>query len=242
MINYRQQNYWFLRREINQRRFLTSFGMTGKGSELKKKNLKLDKKNLKIKKGIVFILVIQLLIFISTSAYAHKVSTYAYREGDKIFGECYFVDGSPCKNSKVEVYDLKGQKILEAVTDEKGKYSFTIKEKGTLRIVIPAGEGHRAEYKLEGIAEKTEKKDTKETIPAKTPNKPVQSEATVNKDEIKQIIDEVMDAKLQGLRAEIMDLRKQMDKVSLRDIIGGIGYIFGIWGIIMLLKRKKNAS
>ncbi|MBC7189583.1 hypothetical protein H5U35_05135 [Candidatus Aerophobetes bacterium] len=77
---------------------------------------------------------------------------------------------------------------------------------------------------------------------AKTPNKPVQSEATVNKHEIKQIIDEVMDAKLQGLRAEIMDLRKQMDKVSLRDIIGGIGYIFGIWGIIMLLKRKKNAS
>ncbi len=39
-----------------------------------------------------------------------------------------------------------------------------------------------------------------------------------------------------------MDLRKQMDKISIRDIIGGIGYIFGVWAIIMLLKRKKNAS
>jgi len=51
-----------------------------------------------------------------------------------------------------------------------------------------------------------------------------------------------MDAKLQGIRSEIMDLRKQMDKINIRDIIGGIGYIFGVWGLIMLIKRKKNAS
>lgn len=195
-----------------------------------------------MKKFLFFLTVIQLIIFLSNSAYAHKVSTYAYREGDKVSGECYFVDGSPCRNSKVEVYDLRGQKITETITDEKGRYSFTTKEKGELRIVIPAGEGHRAEYKLEGIAEKIEKKVAKETASAKTDNKSTQPQATVNRDEIKRIIDEVMDVKLQGLRAEIMDLRKQMDKVSLRDIIGGIGYIFGIWGVIMLIKRKKNAS
>lgn len=195
-----------------------------------------------MKKFLFFLTVIQLIIFLSNSAYAHKVSTYAYREGDKVSGECYFVDGSPCRNSKVEVYDLRGQKITETITDEKGRYSFTTKEKGELRIVIPAGEGHRAEYKLEGIAEKIEKKVAKETASAKTDNKSTQPQATVNRDEIKRIIDEVMDVKLQGLRAEIMDLRKQMDKVSLRDIIGGIGYIFGIWAVIMLIKRKKNAS
>lgn len=195
-----------------------------------------------MKKFLFFLTVIQLFIFLSNSAYAHKVSTYAYREGDKVFGECYFVDGSPCKNSKVEVYDLRGQKITETITDEKGRYSFTTKEKGELRIVIPAGDGHRAEYKLEGIAEKIEKKAAKETASAKTVNKSTQPQATVNRDEIKQIVDEVMDIKLQGLRAEIMDLRKQMDKVGIRDIIGGIGYIFGIWAVIMLIKRKKNAS
>lgn len=195
-----------------------------------------------MKKFLFFLTVIQLFIFLSNSAYAHKVSTYAYREGDKVFGECYFVDGSPCRNSKVEVYDLRGQKITETITDEKGRYSFTTKEKGELRIVIPAGEGHRAEYKLEGIAEKIEKKAAKETASAKTVNKSTQPQVTVNRDEIKQIVDEVMDIKLQGLRVEIMDLRKQMDKVGIRDIIGGIGYIFGIWAVIMLIKRKKNAS
>lgn len=186
-------------------------------------------------------IVLQVILFLFNSAYAHKVSAYAYREGDKVFGECYFVDGSPCKNSRVEVYDSKGNKITEVTTDEKGKFKFTTSNTGQLKIVIPAGEGHRAEYMLEA-AEKVEKKDIKKSEPEKQPEKKEISKTSLNKEELKQIIDEAIDAKLQGLRTELMDLRKQMDKISIRDIIGGIGYIFGVWAIIMLLKRKKNAS
>lgn len=182
-----------------------------------------------------------LFLYFSPDAYAHKVSTYAYREGDKVFGECYFVDGSPCKNSKVEVYDSKGRKITETMTDEKGRFSFKTSETGELKIVIPAGEGHRAEYRLEAV-EKPEKKEVKKQEPVKEAQRPQFPQTSINKEELKQIIDEAMDAKLQGLRGEMMDLRKQMDRVSLRDVIGGIGYILGVWGIIMFLKRKKNAS
>jgi nickel transport protein len=182
--------------------------------------------------SFLFFSLLQLVFFSSNPVYAHKVSTYAYREGDKIFGECYFVDGSPCKNSKVEIYNARGDKILETTTDEKGKYSFTITEKGTLRIVISAGEGHKAKYKLEGIGGETVKKETPLT----------QHHPSINKDEIKQIIEEAMDAKFSELKTEIINLHKQMDKVTLRDLIGGIGYIFGVWGIITLLKNKKNAS
>ncbi len=190
--------------------------------------------------------ILSLMFFVQDS-FAHKVSTYAYREGDKVFGECYFVDGSPCKNSKVEVYNEKGQKILETSTDEKGKYSFATNEKGALKIVIPASEGHRAEYKLVDSgswiadSEKKEKSQTKADSKVRSVSAGA-SEKVLTQDEIKQIVDEALDVRLQGLRTEIMDLRKQMDKVSLRDIIGGIGYIFGIWGIITLIKRRKNAS
>lgn len=186
------------------------------------------------------VMLIQLFIF-SSYVYAHKVSAYAYREGDKVFGECYFVDGSPCKNSKVEVYDSKGKKVAETVTDEKGRFSFKTSETGELKIVIPAGEGHRAEYTLQAV-EKPEKKEVKKQEPLKETQKQQAPQTSINREELKQVIDEAMDAKLQGIRSEIMDLRKQIDKVSLRDVIGGIGYIFGVWGIIMLLKRKRNAS
>ena len=188
-------------------------------------------------KKIVFFTLIFLFVY-NTIAEAHKVSAYAYREGDKVIGECYFVDGSPCKNSVVEVYDSKGKKILQTTTDEKGKFNFKTQETGELKIVIPAGEGHRAEYTLE--AAKSEKKEVKKQDAVKQVQK--QQTPLVNKEELKQIIDESMDAKLQGIRNEIMDLRKKMDKINIRDIIGGIGYIFGVWGLIMLIKRRKNAS
>ncbi len=184
-------------------------------------------------------LILQISFILCNFAYAHKVSTYAYREGDIVFGECYFVDGSPCKNSKVEVYDSKGKKIQELSTDEKGKYSFKALEKGTIKIVIPAGEGHKAEYVLKGLKEIDTDKDISTT---KKEDKSFKPQASINKDEIRQVIDEALDVKLQGLRNELMDIRKQMDRVSLREIIGGIGYIVGVWAIIMLLKRKKDAS
>lgn len=177
-------------------------------------------------------------LFVSTHTHAHKVNIYASREENKILGECYFIDGKPCKNSKVEVYNINGIEILETITDEKGKFSFTTKEKSDLKIIISAGEGHRAEYKIKGVIDKKEIKD------AINKDRKNQSEFqhSINKEELKQIIDEVMDAKLHGLKGEIIDIRKQMDKINIRDIIGGIGYILGFWGIIMLLRRKKNAS
>ncbi|MDI6715266.1 MAG: hypothetical protein QMD43_09645 [Thermodesulfovibrio sp.] len=189
-------------------------------------------------KRIIFMIIISFFMY-TTTAEAHKVSAYAYREGDKVAGECYFVDGSPCKNSIVAVYDSKGKKLLQTTTDEKGKFSFKTQETGELKIVISAGEGHTAEYRLEA-SEKSEKKEIKKQEPFKEAEK--KQAPSINRDEMKQIIDEVMDAKLQGIKNEILDLRKQMDKINIRDIIGGIGYIFGLWGLIMLIKRRKNAS
>ena len=189
-------------------------------------------------KKIIF-LIITFLFICTNTLEAHKVNAYAYREGDKVAGECYFVDGSPCKNSIVAVYDSKGRRLLQTTTDEKGKFTFETQETGDLKIVISAGEGHRTEYRLKA-SEKSEKKEIKKQESDKESEK--KQTPSIKKDEIKQIIDEVMDAKLQEIRNEIFDLRKQMDKVNIRDIIGGIGYIFGVWGLIMLIKRRKNAS
>lgn len=179
------------------------------------------------------------LVFLCSVAYAHKVNTYAYREGDKISGECYFVDGSPCKNSRIEVYNLQGKKILETSTDEKGKYFFVLSGKENLKIIAYAGEGHRAEFTLEEI------KTPSEDVGNKLKNK-IQiyhnSNPSSNEEQIKQMIDYTLTPKLEELRSEIREMRKQMDRVNLRDIIGGIGYIVGIWGIIMLIRRRKNAS
>jgi len=187
---------------------------------------------------IKIISVISILsFFFVQSVLAHKVSTYAYREGDKIKGECYFVDGSPCKKSKVEVYNSRGEKVIETYTDDKGLYLFETPEKGELKIVIMAGESHRAEYKISALKDREKDKEKKE-LSKNSEN----TKVTFNKDELRLIVSEAVEKEMAGLREEISLLHKKMDKISLRDIIGGLGYIIGVWAIIMLIKKRKNAS
>jgi len=142
------------------------------------------------------------------STFAHKVNIFAYVEGDRIYTESYFNDGKKCIDSKIEVFDNQGNKLLEGLTNQEGVFSFEIPQKdGELKIVLNASMGHRAEY-------------------------------TITADELKDTVGVIKE----GLEEPISSERKDESsfKVSPTEIIGGIGYIIGIFGIIAyFLSRKK---
>jgi nickel transport protein len=162
-----------------------------------------------------------MMLLLPTLSLAHKVSVYAFREGETVKGECYFADGSPCKKVKVELYDEKGVKVGEGLTDEKGLFSIKTQEKGKLKVLALAGPEHRAQYEIEASQEK---------------------EAKANQGPFQINDNKALEERLQALENELRDLRKAMDHLTFRDIIGGIGYIFGVWGIINLFLRRKHAS
>jgi nickel transport protein len=52
-------------------------------------------------------------------------------------------------NSKIEVFNNRGDKLLEGLTNGEGEFSFEVpSEDGDLKIVLTAGMGHRAEYSI----------------------------------------------------------------------------------------------
>jgi len=184
------------------------------------------------------------LILISVKAVlAHKVSVFGYREGNCVIGESYFSDGSPCKKCLVEIYDEQGKKIAQTTTDEKGKFKVLVNEKGSVKIKLIAGEGHLAEYEIEGLKEITEKNQAssqKEISKKIVKSKNSQIQTSISKDELKKIVREVVTEETECIKSILMDLKKDMNKAKIHEIIGGIGYIFGIWGIIALLKTRKK--
>lgn len=196
------------------------------------------------------IILLSILFIFTKIGFPHKINNFAYREGNQITGEAYFADGSPCIKCKVEVYDEKGTKILETITDEKGKYNFVINEKGSLSIKVIAGEGHLAEYKLEKLKEeKKEKKEpTKPEVFKISQTEKMIQNLKLTDEEIKLTIKEIVNDAIkeaikpetEGIKSLLMEMKKDMDKVRLHDIIGGIGYIFGIWGIIAILSFRKK--
>src|SRR5665648_203931 len=193
---------------------------------------------MKKKLYLILIFIFLIIIMINISAFAHKVNIFAYVEGDKVYTESYFNDGKKCVDSKIEAFDNQGNKLLEGLTDGEGMFSFEIPPgDGDLKLVLTASMGHRAEYiiradelgDIKGLIEE----NIEEPVSAVSPES-----SSVDLKEIQSIIEETLDEKLKPVMREIKN--SQENKISPTEIIGGIGYIIGIFGIVAyFLSRKK---
>lgn len=193
---------------------------------------------------------------------AHKVNIFAYAEHGRIHAEGYFVDGSKCKNSLIEVVDNKtGEKLLEGNTDDNGQFSFDIPRSTSLKLVLRAGTGHQNEYILtedeirDALLPEDKKTDekalqSKKNVSDPKPRKQEQPAVishdmnrTMASQDIDAAVERIVDKKLQPVMRIIMDLQAKSEKPGLTEILGGIGYILGILGIIAYFKgRMKNRS
>ena len=196
---------------------------------------------MKNKLYLILISIFLIIIMVDVSVFAHKVNIFAYVEGDKVYTESYFSDGKKCVDSKIEVFDSQGDKVLEGLTDEEGAFSFEIPSgDGDLKIVLTASMGHRAEYiiradELGDVAGLIEEK-IEEPVSAVSPEV-----SSFDLKEIQSIIDDTLDEKLKPIMREMREIKKfQEDRISFTEVIGGIGYIIGIFGIIAYFLSRKR--
>ena len=174
-----------------------------------------------MKKKIFFILFI--IAVFTTPAWAHKVNLFCYIEGGKLHGESYFSGGRSAQNAKVEVYDDTNDSLMATtLTDDAGKFSLTLEKIVPLKVILYAGQGHKTEFFVK--PDRTEINNNKrETI----------------KSEIQPYdIESVIDKKIKPLQERIIRLEKEISEPSLVTIIGGIGWIIGVFSLLYLLRRK----
>ncbi|MGB6370323.1 MAG: hypothetical protein WBF68_04745 [Atribacterota bacterium] len=193
---------------------------------------------MKNKLYLILIFTFLIIMTINISVFAHKVNIFAYVEGEKIYTESYFNDGKKCIDSKIEVFDNQGNKLLEGLTDKEGEFSFEVpSEDGDLKIVLSASMGHRAEYSISADESRGTagliKEENKEPVSVISPET-----SSVDLKEIQSIIEDALDEKLKPIMREIK--KSQEDKISPTEIIGGIGYIIGIFGIIAYFLSRKR--
>jgi len=211
---------------------------------------------MKNKLYLILIFTFLTIIMMDVSVFAHKVNVFAYVEGEKIYTESYFNDGKKCIDSKIEVFDNQGNKLLEGLTDKEGEFSFEVpSEDGNLKIVLTASMGHRAEYtirtdelrdamgSIEESIEKpisSEKRDESSLAEMISEEKEVISPeiSSLDLNEIRSLIEDALDEKLKPITIEIK--KSQEDKISPTEIIGGIGYVIGIFGIIAYFLSRKR--
>ena len=188
-------------------------------------------------------IVLMTLVFSTESAWAHKVTIFAWVEGDTVFTQSKFSGGRKAQNSTVVVYDKEGKQLLEGQTDENGEFAFKIPKITELKVALKASMGHLAEWTIP--VEELTGAEASSSPPAKikpaTANRPAES-ATVGltEKEVRKIVDASLDQKLQPIKQMLVD---SMDcGPSLTEIIGGIGYILGLVGLALYFtNRRKNS-
>ena len=195
--------------------------------------------------------VIALLIFFPFRlANAHKVILFAYVAGDTIHTESYFSGGRKAQNSLIEVFNNNGKKLLKGRTDKNGQFSFPVPEKADITIVLNASMGHRAEFKIPAAeipprdAIRNEKKpqnivrEPQAVVADKNHPDNTAGKYELEPDDVRAIVNEALDQRLKPVMDAIIDALPRGPSVT--EVIGGIGYIFGLFGVYMYFMARKE--
>ena len=210
------------------------------------KNFAFSIKGLKIVGAVVLLLIFVSMTLSANTAFAHKVRIFAYKDGQNIICEAQFNGGKPAQKSTIEVYAAE-QLLLSGTTDSKGIFRFPIPQltdDTDLSIIVNSGDGHRAEWLLRAT-DYLNVPPTKEMDEISVKNRIPQTEVvshkqttSLTKEDIQQIVQQELDRQLAPIRRSLA--QEANGDPTLQDILGGIGYIFGLIGIAAYFTFRKK--
>lgn len=206
------------------------------------------------------------VILCASQSFAHRINIFALVEADQIRVECKFSKKSPAQNSPVTILDkASGKQLALKNTDDQGIALFpvTAEMKSApqgLIAHINAGEGHENDFEIEkseldgaSASSGTEADPAPAETAAAEPAKPADpsvsaassvqipsdSVAAMSRQELEKLISAVVDRRVTPLRVMIAS---QVEKgPSITEILGGIGWILGIFGTAALcLSRRRK--
>lgn len=163
------------------------------------------------------------------SANAHKLYLLTFYEAGSLNISSYFSDGTKCTGCGFTVTAADGTVLAEDKLDEKGEAAIIKDFPVPFTVSIDAGMGHsaRTEIKKAEGSDGEAPQYTLLEIPESS------GEVILNERQIRNMIRQELAKQTVEINAAIGAGRSQTDK-----IIAGIGYLFGIFGLFMLFKRK----
>lgn len=190
------------------------------------------------------------------AAEAHKVSIFAWAEEGTVHTQSKFSGGKKVKNGKVEVFDTKGNLLLEGFTNGKGEFSFNAPAITEMNIVLTAGMGHKNKWTLtaDELERRVPEPVAPEPVPSEIEKEPLPYPSGESKSnpsstsgnettnlsakDVEIIVARQLEQKLAPITRMLVDKREKGPTVT--DIFGGIGYILGLVGVGAYVRYRKD--
>ena len=176
------------------------------------------------------------LLIAAAPAPAHRAHLFAAVQDGVIVADCRFSKKSPARNARVEVFDAaSGRLLASGASDSRGAARIPLPPElaarpADLLLVLDAGEGHRAEWRIKA----KELREAKAVVAA--PSEPAAAPVAANP---QCISPEELDARLREQEARLRAERNAQGPGP-TEIIGGLGWIAGIFSLVAALMRRHR--
>jgi len=175
-----------------------------------------------------------LLISITTETFAHGLYLFADALQNHIEGRAYYANQTPANYEQVLLYDQENTLLQKSVTNEQGHFRFNVEKPQTYKIVLQAEEGHRAETLVVFSQSKTLglEQQLQQALENKFQFQPPNTDKN-----LEQLLTTILQKELQPLKEQIDQYEH---KIRWHDILGGLGYLFGLTGFWFFLRTRKS--
>jgi len=200
---------------------------------------------------LILVLTASAVILLTSApvASAHGIAVFASWEGGAIKGKAYATGGGAIKAATVRITNAAtGELLGETISDDKGEFSFQPALRCDHRIVVEIDAAHSAQY----IVPADELPDSLPLPPEDSGREPVELPAREHAqhqyanehpqhqgDDIRALVESAVSKHIAPLRVQLDQFEK---KRRLHDIIGGVGYIFGVAGVAFYILAKRQAQ
>ncbi|SOB99965.1 cobalt ABC transporter permease [Rhodobacter maris] len=181
-------------------------------------------------------------------ALAHKVIASVYPSGEAIEGELGFSDGTMVAGQAVNVIAPDGRVLATVTTDAEGNFSYAPSEPVALTFHADMGGGHVADVTMDqaDVAKILGKAETLAAAQAElaTPAAAATAAGPAPMSAAERLVEREATAEM--LRDELRPLRQEIaamkEKNDLQTVLGGIGYILGLFGLGFYLAARRSLA
>ena len=183
-----------------------------------------------------------LAVLLASTSWAHKAHLWATVSGGEVICRGSVGRGARAKHCRITAYLPDGKVLVRGKTDDEGRFSFVPGVCTDMRVVLDAGEGHRAEFRLAADQLRRVAPSARPSCPTPPPPPapPAPSSPSLDETALRRIVADVVDRTFQERVEPVLDQMAALAdrKPGPTEIIGGIGYILGIMGVVMYFRGK----